>query len=832
MTVSAYTALRLQLLANGYAPIPVDGKRPPLKDWQKKINPNAEEIELWEKTYPYAENTGILTAITPTLDIDIKNPEAAEAIEGMVSERFEECGYVLVRVGQAPKRAIPFRTDTAFKKIAVNITAPNGDTEQKIELLAAGQQVVVDGIHPDTGQRYSWHSGDPSSIKHEDLPYITETEARQLVEDAAALLKEKFGYSLPKARPEKDAPKGDVGGGAEDWGYLLDNIRLGRELHDTLRDLAGKLITSGMSEGAAVNFLRGQMERSEAPHDERWHERCDDVARLVKGAAQWKASTAPCQRVGDKATLLSSCAANITPKRIDFLWPGRIARGKHTAIAGEAGDGKSQLSVYVAATISRGGAWPCNEGRAPIGNVIIFNAEDAADDTVVPRLMAAGADLKRVHIVNAVLQEDGKGRRTFNLQADLVLLERKIAEIGDVVLVIIDPISSYMGKTDSHKNAEVRGALEPLSEMAARLNVAILSITHFSKSGAGVNTKALHRFIGSIAFVGAPRAAFAAIQDPDNEGRILFLHAKNNMARKQQGLAYRLVQTLVGKPGKEQDILASYIVWENEPVVMSADEALRATEDGGDRKALAEAVEFLQDRLSSGAVVPAKEAEEHARALGITPRTLRRARKKLGVIPEKSGLNEGWTWRLPPEGGQGTPKMSTTNIWPPSDKLAAFEEGQPESKLAAFEEGQKIRRWPNNSTGPLQEELAAFEDTLADGHNIAPASEPMPADVTTPKRSGRPPLALKAPSQDAPSGQPPEPELPSRPRESAPAPSRTPDDDIPAFLRRCFRCNGPGDDDRGDVTIGRDGQWRHAVCHLLEGTTQPHGQSHDVPLSP
>ena len=94
-----------------------------------------------------------------------------------------------------------------------------------------------------------------------------------------------------------------------------------------------------------------------------------------------------------KPHLISRCAAEIEPKRIDFLWPGRLARGKHTAIAGEPGDGKSQLSVYIAATISRGGDWPCGEGRAPIGNTIILNAEDGADDTVVPRLIAAGADL-------------------------------------------------------------------------------------------------------------------------------------------------------------------------------------------------------------------------------------------------------------------------------------------------------------------------------------------------------------------------------------------------------------------------------------------------------
>jgi hypothetical protein len=232
------------------------------------------------------------------------------------------------------------------------------------------------------------------------------------------------------------------------------------------------------------------------------------------------------------------------------------------------------------------------------------------------------------------------------------------------------------------------------------------------------------------------------------------------MAKKQQGLAYRLVQIPVGKQG----IIASYIFWDNEPVVMSADEALRATEDDGDRKALAEAVEFLQDRLSSGAVVPAKEAEEHARALGITPRTLRRARKKLGVIPEKSGLKEGWTWRLPPEGGQETLKVSNTDIWPPSDNLAAFEEGQ------------KTRRRPKNNTGPLQVDLATFGDTSTDdGETRTPAT-------------------------------------------SEPA-----DDDIPASLRRCLRCNDLSDADRGEVTLGRDGRWLHSVCRLLEGDRAPWG---------
>src|SRR5262249_60606328 len=112
---------------------------------------------------------------------------------------------------------------------------------------------------------------------------------------------------------------------------------------------------------------------------------------------------------------------------------------------------------------------------------------------------------------------------------------------------------------------------EPASEMAERLKVAILSITHFSKSG---NTgKALHRFIGSIAFVGAPRAAFAVIEDADNEGRMLFLHAKNNMAAKPQGLAYRLEQRLLGDP--RETIVAPNVAFQSEPVTVSCGQRVR-----------------------------------------------------------------------------------------------------------------------------------------------------------------------------------------------------------------------------------------------------------------
>jgi hypothetical protein len=78
--MNSETALRQQLREAGYAPIPVNGKRPPLASWQTKARSNPQEISEWEQVFPNAKNTGLLTEHTPTLDIDILDPEAATAV--------------------------------------------------------------------------------------------------------------------------------------------------------------------------------------------------------------------------------------------------------------------------------------------------------------------------------------------------------------------------------------------------------------------------------------------------------------------------------------------------------------------------------------------------------------------------------------------------------------------------------------------------------------------------------------------------------------------------------------------------------------------------------
>jgi Bifunctional DNA primase/polymerase, N-terminal len=299
--------IRQALVDHGYVPIPVKGKIPSFKSWQNVDNVSPAMLDAWSKNWPGATNTGILTKFTPTLDADILNEPAAIAIEALVRERFEERGYILPRIGKPPKRAIPFRTVDPFAKITVNLIAANGSTGEKIEFMCDGQQIVAAGIHPDTGKPYIWPLGNPTDIAHDDLPDISEAEAQQLVHDIVELLCRDFGYAraVGRARKGNGAQPGDA---AEDWQQLVDDIRAGHELHANTRDLAAKMVRSGMDGGAIVNFLSGLMNSSAAPRDERWQDRYDNLPRQVdsiqakiereQAAAAAVAATAPTPGAG------------------------------------------------------------------------------------------------------------------------------------------------------------------------------------------------------------------------------------------------------------------------------------------------------------------------------------------------------------------------------------------------------------------------------------------------------------------------------------------------------------------------------------------------------
>lgn len=355
----------------------------------------------------------------------------------------------------------------------------------------------------------------------------------------------------------------------------------------------------------------------------------------------------------EQPKLIVVCASDVQPEKIQWLWPNRFAVGKFSLVAGNPGLGKSQMTVHMAAQVTMGGCWPNGEGRSPLGSVIILSAEDDAADTLVPRLIAAGADTTRVHIVEGIKVpgKNGAGaiERQFDLANDVQALCEAIDNIGDVRLVIIDPVTAYLGtgkSVDSHKNAEVRAALAPLQSRAAKYGFAAVGVSHLNKGG---GQEALMRVLGSLAFVAAARVAFLVVGDANNE-RTLFIPMKNNIGMKRPGLAFRVVPKTIGG-----DIETSCIEWDADEVTTTADEALAAAAGGQSEKeaghsSVSEAMNFLRDVLADGPVA-AKEVQHRAKEAGITKATLRRAQKALDVKARHRGEGGGsgrgeWIWEM------------------------------------------------------------------------------------------------------------------------------------------------------------------------------------------
>jgi putative DNA primase/helicase len=351
-------------------------------------------------------------------------------------------------------------------------------------------------------------------------------------------------------------------------------------------------------------------------------------------------------------------AASFKARSIAWMWPGRFAIGKLGLIGGMPDMGKGLISAFIATAVTAGVDLPCGEGKTPQGDVLWFTAEDDVEDTVVPRLIAAGADLSRVHIVKT-MRKGGK-ERTFNLVTDLPDLRKTIERIGNVVLVIIDPMSAYVGvgKVNTSSTTDVRGFLTPLTQMAAELRIAVIGIMHFNKK-ADV-TSAMLRIADSLAYVAAARHVYVVVEDPNVEGRRLFVKAKNNLAPDKAALPYAIgLNTRVGRDeANGTDISAPYIIWGTELVTVTANEAMLAAANGGSSaSAKREAVEFLRERLVDGRKVKTTEIEEEAEAHGISKAALKRARRELGAKPWKEPGKMHGDWYLhipssPPTRGQ------------------------------------------------------------------------------------------------------------------------------------------------------------------------------------
>lgn len=336
-------------------------------------------------------------------------------------------------------------------------------------------------------------------------------------------------------------------------------------------------------------------------------------------------------------------ADTLKPEPIRWIWPGWLAAGKLHVLAGAPGCGKTTIGLQIISTITRGGYWP-NGARAPQGSALVWSGEDDPRDTLVPRLIASGADLSRIHFVGDIRDEDGN--RPFNPSTDMpALLEAAASGIDGLRLLLVDPIVSAVAG-DSHKNAEVRRGLQPLVDFGQRVGAAVLGVSHFTKGTSGRDP--LERVTGSLAFGALARVVLGAAKKTSEEGEEtrVFVRLKSNIGPDGGGFTYALTEheisggiiTTTADFGEAIEGAAREILAECNPM------------EDGDGGAVGDAMEFLRNLLSDGPM-ETKAIKADADGAGYSWASIRRAQKVLGVDAYRDGFGKGgsWKWQLTPK---------------------------------------------------------------------------------------------------------------------------------------------------------------------------------------
>ena len=344
-------------------------------------------------------------------------------------------------------------------------------------------------------------------------------------------------------------------------------------------------------------------------------------------------------------SLLLVPISEIESTPINWLWPQRIVGDGLNIVTGPVGNTKSLLTVDLAARVTMGTRWPDGTGKATSGTVIMFGNEDDPGKIIRPRLVAAGADLKKVFVCQGTIRTGRKNDEpaAMVLERDIAQLRRALGGMPDCRLIIFDPLPDYIS-ADENSSAEVRAVLMPLARLAQEFEVAVVAVLHQNKKN---DLSAVQRIGGSGAFAQVARVVLSVGNDPDDEAtegmakRRVMLVAKNNYGERDCGQMYRLVQ-------RSGDQVA--VEWIEGKVSMQAD-ALSRKPAGGHRheEKRGDACDTLREALQGGT----RRSDELMVILqdsGFQRRQIDHAASMLGVVKQRQTLPDGsvaWVWRLP-----------------------------------------------------------------------------------------------------------------------------------------------------------------------------------------
>lgn len=308
----------------------------------------------------------------------------------------------------------------------------------------------------------------------------------------------------------------------------------------------------------------------------------------------------------------------ISSRTVEWLWYPYIPYGKITILQGDPGEGKSTMMLQLAALITAGKAMPDGSGDKVPGNVIYQAAEDGIEDTIKPRLLAAGADCGRI----AFLENEENP-----ITLDDERLEQAIKDT-QAKLLVIDPLQAYLGiDNDMQRSNSTRSVFGRLAKVAERTGCAVVLIGHMNKSS---RTKGIYRGLGSIDIAAVARSILLVGRDSSNPYYRIMIQIKNNLAPEGKAFVFEL----------NPDLGFSWIGQEEHEM-----EDLLFQRSKGESK-LDKAKEYLK-LLLNGSDMPCADILEKMRATGIGTRTVEQAKKDMGIISYK--LGDKWYWRLSEE---------------------------------------------------------------------------------------------------------------------------------------------------------------------------------------
>jgi len=308
---------------------------------------------------------------------------------------------------------------------------------------------------------------------------------------------------------------------------------------ERLRYVSDKMHEAGASEQSIRLALRGTYEFMKVTLHQKLEKSAEDIIKNPDSLYE-QSKQAP-------LTILSE----VESQQVDWLWHRRIPLGKITILDGDPGMGKSLLSIFIAACVSTGQPMP-DGAPAKQGKVILIAPEDAAEDTIKPRVEAAGGDSSQVLLLENMdllnIKDTKKikfNERPFSLAQDLGILEQAIKQTG-TILVVIDPLMAVLGHNiDSSRDQDIREVLTPLAQVAERAGCAILIIRHLNK---GSSDNILYRGSGSIGIIAVARIGLLVAHDPDDDQKRVFATIKNNLSKIAPNLSYQIAENEQGAP--------------------------------------------------------------------------------------------------------------------------------------------------------------------------------------------------------------------------------------------------------------------------------------------